>query len=61
MIRIEFGTDNSAFDGDDFEYEVERVLQTATKWIQSGRDHGPLHDSNGNIIGWWSRKEDNDD
>jgi hypothetical protein len=51
MIRIEFDTDNAAFE--DFPRESARILRNAADRIESGAMIGPLHDLNGNKVGYF--------
>jgi hypothetical protein len=52
MIRIEIETDNAAFDGEDWELEVERLLTSLAQRLNPS-EPGPynLHDANGNYCG----------
>lgn len=49
-IKIEFNTENAAFD-DNADYEIGAVLEQAKNIINSGNFDKPLRDSNGNKIG----------
>ena len=53
-VVIEFSLDNASFD-DDFEGEMERVLETAKELVfdlvATDDEPADLHDSNGNTIG----------
>jgi hypothetical protein len=57
MIKIEFDTDNAAFDDSveqgSFFCEVEQVLEQVKRGLDSGRDEGRMRDSNGNLVGYW--------
>lgn len=48
-IKIEFNTDNAAFE--DADYEMAHVLEQAKNIINSGNYDRPLRDSNGNKVG----------
>ena len=51
-MKIEFSTDNAAFDecGD---AEVRRILEEIANKVERGYDHGSIFDINGNNIGTW--------
>lgn len=52
MFKIEFSTENAAFD----EYgdaEVSRILEEIAHKVRCGYDHGTIIDINGNKIGFW--------
>lgn len=53
-IRIEIDTGNAAFDNEgdgNYEYEVARILQTASEKLQDGHREFALYDTNGNKVG----------
>ena len=52
-IKIEFSTDNAAFN-DDAGLEIRYVLQSVALNITAAYTSGPIRDSNGNTIGAWS-------
>lgn len=52
MFRINFGTDNAAFD-DEAGTETCRILRSIAKNIENGDLYGPVRDINGNLIGNW--------
>ena len=52
-IKIEFSTDNAAFD-DDAGPEIHRILQHVCLDIREGLICSPIRDINGNTIGIWS-------
>ena len=57
MVRIEFSTENSAFD-DEPATEAARIVREIAGKIASGESFdGPIFDSNGNRIGHWSMDE----
>jgi len=49
MFKLEFGTDNAAFEYR--EAETARILREIAGWIVHGKTTDLLHDINGNIIG----------
>lgn len=53
MFKIEFETDNSAFE-DGGSYEVARVLKDIADAVESGITHDCIMDYNGNVIGAWA-------
>lgn len=61
MIQIRFKTENAAFDSDQREAEIERILHSVAEKIRDGRDSGAIHDANGNRIGDWIDDEDRGD
>ena len=55
-ITITFDTDNAAFEGHDYDMEVERMMLRATFLLKHDLPRGkagsiPLRDTNGNTIG----------
>ncbi len=53
-MKIEFKTDNDAFqDGNDVA-EIGRILDKIRDSVLEGRTDGPIHDLNGNRVGAWS-------
>ena len=55
-MRIEFDTDNAAFE-DDYLDEVQFVLNNVQDQLAMGRSEGYMFDSNGNRIGHWVEEE----
>lgn len=53
-MKIEFSTDNAAFDEYGCYSEVKRILDNITEKIRLGYDCGTIMDINGNKIGEWS-------
>ena len=51
-LKIEFNTDNAAFDDNRIE-EIDSVLATFFKQLEKGWTWGPLKDSNGDTVGQW--------
>lgn len=54
MFKIEFSTDNAAFD-DAPASEVARILRKIARQVEQGDPlgGGPVHDANGNRVGHW--------
>ena len=52
MFKIEFATDNAAFD-DHPQYEVARILRMAADRVADGNTSGQVRDGNGNTVGTW--------
>lgn len=53
MFKLEFATDNAAFDGDPWP-EIDRILRDVSERASFGQSGGPIRDVNGNRIGEWS-------
>lgn len=53
MVKIEFSTDNSAFEDGNKEQEISRILKDIEKKVENGYENGIIMDINGNKIGWW--------
>jgi len=53
MFKLKFETDNAAFDGDDWDKEIARILKYIAEIVEEGRTYGPVFDSNSNDIGEW--------
>ena len=51
MFKLEFTTDNAAFQDDNFTSEVERILSKVASQVNEGHTEGSILDSNGNLIG----------
>lgn len=51
MFKLEFGTDNAAFDDIDGPAEIRRILKEIAGRIVLGSTSGNIHDINGNKIG----------
>ena len=56
MFRIEFDTNNSAFECG--ENEIRRILDNIATKIDDGRKEGLVMDINGNQIGYWVYNEE---
>jgi hypothetical protein len=54
MFKLEFETNDDAFQNDNFSSEVERILKAVTERVQRGDTEGKIRDSNGNAIGKFS-------
>lgn len=52
-MKIEFNTDNAAFDDGCWE-EINRILKDISDKVRFGYEYGPVRDINGNKIGQWS-------
>ena len=50
MFKLEFRTDNAAFDAD-ATAEVSRILRQIADAVERGTSGAPLYDTNGNRIG----------
>lgn len=60
-LKIEFDSDNAAFE-DDAQGETVRILRNIAKKIESGRTgEQAVHDINGNRIGEWFFEVSEDD
>ncbi len=51
MLKIKIDTRNSAFDGLNKRFEIERCLKSVIDRINGCDDEGNIHDSNGNNVG----------
>lgn len=54
MFKMEFKTDNAAFNDDNGYSESVQILEHITQLVAQEYCQGPIHDSNGNTIGHWS-------
>jgi hypothetical protein len=54
MFKLEFKTDNAAFQDDNFAYEVKRILYKVALQVNNGQTEGNILDVNGNLIGHFS-------
>lgn len=54
MTRIEYSTDNAAFEEGSPINEHLRILERVREGIAHGRTDGVVNDSNGNAIGRWT-------
>jgi hypothetical protein len=53
MFKLEFETDNDAFQSGDNQEEVAKILATIAKEIAAGKKYDNVRDVNGNKIGYW--------
>lgn len=58
MVKITFSTANEAFDAEDGEPEITRILGRITVEVELGKRQGITIDRNGNIVGKWSYTQD---
>lgn len=58
MFKLEFKTDNAAFDDEYPENEIARILREVHNRVYEGASAGPILDSNGNTVGLWELTED---
>lgn len=54
MMKIEFQTDNAAFDDGNDVAEISRILDKIRDSVLEGHESGLIHDLNGNRIGGWN-------
>mgnify|MGYP003418159046 CR=1 FL=1 len=53
-MKIQFNTDNAAFEEYGLWEETDRILKDISYKIRLGYEYGPVRDINGNKIGTWS-------
>lgn len=53
-MKIEFETDNAAFDDGNGPTECARILEKIARRVGQGAEEGGIMDSNGNRVGSWS-------
>ena len=53
-MKIQFGTDNAAFEEYGCWEEIDRILKDISDKVRLGYEYGPVRDINGNKIGEWS-------
>ena len=58
MFKLEFSTDNAAFDGDLKWMEIDSILRAVADRAGDGQTSGLIRDSNGNRIGQWELTAD---
>jgi hypothetical protein len=51
VVKIQFSTDNAAFEDNGREEEIARILRRIADKIESGAVAGTARDSNGNRVG----------
>ena len=56
MFRMQLDTDNAAFDGENLNREVARILRQAAHLIEGGTNADKCRDENGNHIGHYILK-----
>lgn len=56
-LKIQFETDNAAFDGDNHATETALILHDIAEDIASGATMGTVRDANGNRIGTYKLAE----
>lgn len=54
MFKLQFDTDNAAFEDGADAAEIRRILQEVAERVACNWISGPINDINGNTIGWWS-------
>lgn len=55
-MRIEFDTDNAAFE-DDFSLQVHEILDEISQQVVGGWRSGTIKDWNGATVGQWTHEE----
>jgi hypothetical protein len=55
-FKMQFETDNAAFEGDPAP-EIARILRQTAEAIESGCAHSLVKDVNGNTVGQWKLSE----
>ena len=53
-MKIQFSTDNAAFEEYGIEYQIEVIFERIIQRIKNGETEGKIQDINGNNIGSWS-------
>ena len=53
MFKMEIKTGNAAFENENLELEVVRILRETVLDIKYGNTEGKIMDSNGNAVGKW--------
>jgi hypothetical protein len=56
-FELKFDTDNAAFDADNGNYEIARILRDIANNVEEGISHNvqySVRDINGNKIGYWT-------
>jgi|TARA_R110000796_G_scaffold61271_2_gene141898 hypothetical protein len=59
MFKLEFSTENSAFDPETIDTELESILTHVAYQASRGETGRAIIDSNGNRVGKWSLESDN--
>ena len=52
-MKIQFSTDNAAFDDDNMRDAIARILRDIARKVEHGTSNGTVRDVNGNSIGTW--------
>lgn len=58
MFKLEFTTDNAAFEGDELYMKAGRIVTAIGERVADGQTKGACWDSNGNRVGEWSLTAD---
>lgn len=58
MFKLQFSTENAAFDGDLKWMEIDAILRAVADRAGDGQTYGLIRDSNGNRIGQWELASD---
>lgn len=53
MFKLQFSTDNAAFEGDSKWMEIDTILRAVADRAGDGQTSGIIWDSNGNRVGQW--------
>lgn len=62
MFKVEFATDNAAFEGEARRDECARILREIADKLENGsQDEAKVYDQNGNAVGRWSLSEIDED
>jgi len=56
-FKVEFETDNAAFEGYEKRYEIARILAVIAKKVVNGEEPGAVVDINGNTVGTFTETE----
>lgn len=56
-MKIEFSTENAAFDEYGINNEIRKILEKIISKIDNGETHSSIVDTYGNIIGSWNIEE----
>lgn len=53
MFKLQFSTENAAFEGDSKWMEIDTILRAVADRAGDGQTSGTIRDSNGNRVGQW--------
>lgn len=53
MFKLQFSTENAAFEGDSKWMEIDTILRAVADRAGDGQTSGIIRDSNGNRVGQW--------